>query len=115
MDLSYPPDSKSGARTPAVIFVTGVSDVGAQKMLGCTFKEMGAYVSWGQLVAASGMVAITYTNREPVTDVHAVLQYVRQYAASLSIDENRIGVWACSGHVPTALSVCMQHRQDYLK
>src|SRR5713101_2137664 len=115
MDLYYPPDAKSGARTPAVIFVTGFSDVGAQRMLGCKLKEMGSYISWGQLAAASGLVAITYTNREPATDVHAVLQHVRQNAASWEIDENRIGVWACSGNVPTALSVLMQDAQDYLR
>jgi hypothetical protein len=115
MDLYYPPDSKSGARTPAVIFVTGFSDVGAQRMLGCKLKEMGSYISWGQLAAASGLVAITYTNREPATDVHAVLQHVRQNAAHLGIDENSIGVWACSGNVPNALSVLRQDAQEYLK
>jgi hypothetical protein len=115
MDLYYPPDSKSGARTPAVIFVTGFSDPGARRMLGCTLKDMGSYISWGQLAAASGLVAITYTNREPATDVHAVLQHLRRNAASLNIDENRIGVWACSGHVPNALSLLMQKGQDYLK
>ena len=115
MDLYYPSNSKSGARTPAVIFVTGFSDIGAQKVLGCTFKEMGAYISWGQLTAASGLVAITYTTTEPATDLHALLQYLQQHAAVLGIDENRIGVWAGSGHVPTALSVLMQPGQDYLK
>src|SRR5438128_6199183 len=49
MDLYYPPDSKSGTRTPAVIFVTGFSDEGANRILGCTLKEMGSYLSWGQL------------------------------------------------------------------
>ena len=115
MDLYYPPRSKSGARTPAVIFVTGFSDVGAQRMLGCRLKEMGSYISWAQLGAASGLVAITYTNREAAADVHAVLRHVRQNAASLNIDENRIGVWACSGNGPTALSVLMQDAQDWLK
>ena len=115
MDLYYPPDSKSGARTSAVIFVTGFSDVGAQKMLGCTQKEMGSYISWGRLAAASGLVAITYTNREPAADVNAVLQHVRQNAASLGIDEKSVGVWACSGNVPNALSVLMQDAQDHLK
>jgi acetyl esterase/lipase len=71
-------------------------------------KDMGSYVSWAQLVAASGMVAITYTNREPATDVHAALQYMRDHAAALDIDENRIGLWSCSGNVPTALSVLMR-------
>ena len=83
-------------------------------MLGCKMKEMGAYVSWSQLVAASGLVAVTYSNSEP-TDVHAVLQYVRQNAASLGIDENRIGVWGFSGSGPTALSVLMDGAQDHLK
>jgi acetyl esterase/lipase len=114
MDLYYPPDSKSGARTPAVIFVTGFHDTGAQRMLGCRLKEMGSYISWGQLAAASGLVAITYTNSEPATDVGAVLQHVRQNAASLEIDGNRIGMWAGSGNVPTALSLLMQGAQDYL-
>lgn len=114
IDLYYPPDSKSEARTPAVVFVAGFPDPGTQRMLGCRMKEMGAYISWGHLVAASGLVAVTYSNREPA-DVHAVLQYVRQNAASLGIDENRIGVWAFSGSGPTALSVLMQGAQGYLK
>jgi hypothetical protein len=115
MDIYYPPDSKSGARIPAVVFVSGFSDLGFQKMLGCKLKEMGSYISWGQLAAASGLVAITYTNREPAADAHALLEYVRQNAASLGIDENRIGLWACSGNVPMALSVLMQEDRDYLK
>ena len=108
MDLYYPPDSKGGATTPAVIFVTGFSDAGAERMLGSRFKDMGSFVSWAQLVAASGLVAITYANREP-SDVHELLRYVQQNAASLGIDENRIGIWACSGHGPNALSVLMEH------
>jgi hypothetical protein len=31
-----------------------------QAMLGCKAKEMASHVSWGELVAASGMIAITY-------------------------------------------------------
>lgn len=115
MDLYYPPDSKNGARTPAIIFVTGFPDDGAQQRIGCKQKEMGSYISWAQLAAASGLVAITYTNREPATDVPAVLQHARQNAAALDIDENRIGVWACSGSVPNALSLLMQDAQDRVK
>lgn len=115
MDIYYPPESKSGARTPAVVFVSGYSDVGFQKMLGCKLKEMGSYISWGKLTAASGLVAITYSAVEPASDLHALLQYVRQNAAGLGIDENRIGVWACSGNVPNALSVLMRETNDYLK
>lgn len=115
MDIYYPPDLKSGARIPAVVFVTGYSDVGFQKMLGCKLKDMESYISWGQLTAASGMVAIAYSAVEPAADTDALLQYVRQHAASLGIDENRIGVWACSGNVSNALSVLMNEGRNYLK
>ena len=93
MDLYYPPAVQPGARTPAVIFVTGFSDPGAERMLGSKFKDMGSFVSWAQLVAMSGVVGITYANSEP-GDVSDVLHHVRQNAASLGIDDTRIGVWA---------------------
>ncbi len=114
-DIYYPPDFKSGMRLAAVIFVAGYPDEGFERIVGCKLKEMGAYVSWGKLTAASGLIAITYTNREPVADVQALLRDVRQRAAELGIDENRIGLWACSGNVPLALSVLMQEAVDYLK
>jgi len=115
MDVYYPPDYKTEERAPAVIFVSGYSDSGFQRMLGCRLKEMESYVSWGQLTAISGMAAITYSAVEPAADVDALLQYVRQNAASLGIDENRICIWACSGNAPNALSVLMQPARDYVK
>jgi hypothetical protein len=116
MDIYHPPDSKSETRIPAVIFVNGYPDPGAQKMIGCNFKEMESYISWGQLTAASGLVAITYTTgKEPASDIHALLHYVRQNAAAFGIDGNRVGLWACSGNVPNALSVLMQEAREYLK
>jgi hypothetical protein len=115
MDIYYPPGFESGARIPAVVVVAGYPDLGFETQLGCKFKEMGSSVSWGRLTAASGLVAITYTNREPATDLHALLKYVRQNAAPWGIDENMIGVWACSGNVPLALSVLMREAGEYLK
>jgi hypothetical protein len=115
MDVYYPPDSKREVRIPAVIIVAGYPDGGLQKMMGARFKEMGFTTSWGQLLAASGMATIIYTNQEPAADITALLQYVRQNAASLGIDKNRIGLWAASGNVPLALSILMREDSDYLK
>src|SRR5205085_6393264 len=64
MDIYYPPDFQSGARLPAVVFVSGYPDLGFQKMLGCKLKEMESYISWGQITAASGLVAITYSTSQ---------------------------------------------------
>jgi len=78
-------------------------------MLGARFKELGAFVSWAELVAASGLIGITYTNREP-GDIHGLLDHIQHNAASLRIDAARIAVWACSGHGPNALSVLIERR-----
>jgi hypothetical protein len=106
LDLYSPPNTSEPL--PAVIFVLGYSDTGAEARLGCKFKEMGSYISWAKLTAASGMAAIAYTNREPITDLDALLQFVRENASSLGIDAGRIGIWAASGNVPLALSLLMK-------
>jgi dienelactone hydrolase len=115
MDIYYPPDFRSGARIPAVLFVTGYSDPGFKAVFGCRQKEMGSYTSWARLTAASGMAGIAYTNREPAADIQALLHYLVQNAPSLGIDENRMGIWACSGNVPNALSVLMENHPKRLK
>ncbi|HEX8071899.1 MAG TPA: alpha/beta hydrolase [Pyrinomonadaceae bacterium] len=115
MDIYYPPGVARGARTPAVVFVIGYRDAGALALLGCKFKEMGAYTSWARLVAASGLVAITYANEGPEADVRALLRYVRRHADELGVDENRIGLWACSGNVPLALSLLMRAADERLR
>jgi acetyl esterase/lipase len=58
---------------------------------------------------------ITYNNQEPAADAIEVLRYVRAHAAALDIDEHRIGVWACSGNVPNAMSLLIQEAQSNLK
>jgi|ERR1700733_3301076 len=108
LDLYSPPDSKAGARMPAVIFVTGYSDLGAEKFLRCKLKEMECYISWAKLVAASGLRAITYLNHTPARDLDELFRYIRENAEVLGIDERRIGVWSCSGNVPLALDVLMR-------
>jgi acetyl esterase/lipase len=84
-------------------------------MLGCKQKEMGSYISWARLAAASGLVAITYTTRDPASDVDDLLRYVRENASALGIAENRLGVWACSGNVPNALSVLTKEGAEHLR
>jgi hypothetical protein len=115
-DLYYPADAQDGSRLPAVVFVIGYSDLGARAIFGCRFQEMESFISWGRLAAASGLVGITYsTGKDPAADGQALLRYVRENAEALGIDEERIGVWACSGHVPNALSVLMQGGHEFLR
>jgi hypothetical protein len=115
MDIYHPPGAERGARTPAVVVVAGFPDAGYEAKVGCKFKEMASSVCWGRLAAASGLAAITYTNREPAADLHALLAHVRRRGAALGIDGNNVGVWASSGNVPLALSVLMREGAEGLK
>lgn len=103
IDVYLPPGASDAL--PAVIFVSGYSDQWALDFAGLKLKDWGSYVSWGQLVAASGLVGITYSCDEPPRDANEVLQYVRENSAALRIDPERIGIWAASGNGPTALSL----------
>ena len=106
LDVYYPPDRTASDTTPAVIFVSGFPGA---------VKRIGSFVSWAELMAASGLVAITCATRDPVADMEAVLAYVREYAASLRVDPGRVGLWACSGHVPNALALLAHPERGYLK
>lgn len=104
MDV-YRPSASAPGPLPAVVFVTGYSDVGGRQMLGCSLKEMAAYIGWAKLVAARGMIAVTYETEEPIRDARALLAHVDANAAALGIDASRIGIWSASGNVPNALAV----------
>jgi acetyl esterase/lipase len=104
MDVYYPPATPQRTKMPAVVFVSGGTDAGMQRALGCTFREMASTTSWARLLAARGITGIAYSN-ERAEDVHHVLAHVRANAGDLRIDAGRIGVWASSGNVPMALSV----------
>jgi hypothetical protein len=98
----------SAAPAPTVLFVYGFPDQRFAQGL----RQMGAYTSWGRLLAASGMNAIAYSYREPVPDLAALLAHLRHDADGLGLDTTRLGIWAASGNVPTALHLLMTQPPD---
>ena len=60
MDVYSPASMRRGASRPAVIFIHGGR---IPSNLRTTPKEWGAYISFGQLVAASGFVGVTFNHR----------------------------------------------------
>jgi len=103
----YRPAQPACVRPPVVLLTTGFPDDGMRKAIGCPAKAMQSYRSWARLIAGSGLAAVTYTNHEPVADARAILDHLRDNGEALQIDERRIGLWACSGNVPNALSLLM--------
>ncbi|MFO0744650.1 MAG: alpha/beta hydrolase [Myxococcota bacterium] len=115
-DLYAPPEpAPDGAQRPVVVFASGYPDPGFAASLGCRFKEMAAYVSWGRLVAASGLCAVVYSNREPAADLATLLAHLRAHGAELGIDRERIAIWACSGNVHTALTTLLRDAPDIIR
>lgn len=105
MDLYYP--AADAALRPAVIIVLGYRDAGYQKAVGCSFKDAAFTQDWARLIAASGIVAITYTNDDPAADLATLLRHVREHAPALGIDRERLGVFGTSGSGPVTLSALM--------
>ena len=101
MDVYSPLGTARRTRRPAVVFVHGGR---VPPNLLTTPKEWGAYVSFGQLVAASGFVGVTFNHRfytwnslpDSQSDVMDLIAHIRTNAESLGIDKDRIIVWTVS-------------------
>lgn len=100
MDVCTP----AGARQPrpSVILIHG----GPIPRLGA--KNMGVFVSYGELLAASGFTAVTFDHRflapgrlgDAAQDVTDLVAHVRANADTLGVDADRLALWAFSGGGP---------------
>ena len=116
LDVYSPPAKQS---RPAVVFIHGGR---IPRNLLTTPKDWGAYVSLGQLVAASGFVGITFNHRfyaweslaDSQSDVMDLISYVRDNAESLGVDKDRIILWALSAG-GIFLSQPIQQSPPYLR
>ena len=104
LDVYAPARRAPSVALPAIVLVAGYSDAGSEKLLGCRFKDMAACTSWARLVASFGMIAVTYGNLLPAADLDAVLRHLREHAAELGIDGDRLALWGMSGNGPLTLS-----------
>jgi hypothetical protein len=92
-------------RVPVVILLAGYPDPGFEQRLGCRFMDMEWTISMAQLIAASGIAAITHSNRDPKADAQALIDYVTTHGAEIGVDGTRLGIWVTSGHAPVAMTV----------
>jgi len=120
MDVYYPPDFQAGFRRPAVIFIHG--DPPPDRVVHS--KDMGQYLSWGQLTAASGLIAVTFNHRsseiltkayEVAADIDDLLYFVLTRAETLGVDKDTIGIWVCSAGTPFGLRAAMLEVPAYVK
>jgi acetyl esterase/lipase len=124
LDVYYPagfrPGEVGGERLPAVVLVHGEWPPHIIRHS----KDLGVYVTWGQLLASSGVAAVNFNHRatermtrveDAASDVANLIGYVRFNAEDLGIDENRLGVWAFSAGVPLGMWAAMRNLPEYVR
>jgi acetyl esterase/lipase len=113
LDVYYPPDIQDGERRPVVLFGHGRRG-----------KDQANYITWGQLLAASGFVAVTFNYRDPEVGTNAadifsdyddVIAFVRGHAETFQVDENRMAIMTISALVRHGLSYVMRNRPEYIR
>jgi len=81
-----------------VAMVEGYPSANFETHMGCKFMEMEWTISMARLIAASGMTAVTHSNRQAEPDALALMTH-------LGAKYRKTGLWATSGHGPLALVV----------
>ena len=79
--------------SPIVAIVEGYPDPGFEQKLGCKFMEMEWTLSMARLIAASGMTAVTHSNRDPEPDALALVDH-------LAANGRKVGIWASRATAP---------------
>lgn len=99
---------QAGQQLPAIVFANGgIEDL----------PNWRVYQDWARLMATQGFMAILHhSNRENrFEQLGQILDYCHSKGASIGIDGQKIGVWACSGNVTAAFPQLMDEKRKYLK
>jgi hypothetical protein len=106
MDIYYPPGFDFRTKLPVVVFVFGFTNVQMQGWFGLErLRDLGQYPTLAQVVAAQGMIAVTYDVAFADDDLDYVLDYLAGNARRLGVDASRMALWTCSNNARTALRV----------
>jgi len=120
MDLYYPTHLQSNSQCPAVILVHGE---GIDPAVLKDAKDWGVFVSFGQLIAASGFIAISFNHRstenltryEVASDIDDLISYLRDKAEQFNIDKEHLCLWAFSAGVPSGLRAAMHEPYPFIR
>jgi acetyl esterase/lipase len=101
MDVYVPPKSKPGETFPFVLLISGGGIEGAPY----DWRDAGVYNSYGRILAASGMIGVSFSKRyergvkgarNGIEDTDAAIAYLIHHAADFHVDPSRQAFWAFS-------------------
>ena len=105
LDIYFPPQSDRGHKLPVVILISGYPDSAIKKYYGVNQKDLGLFDSWAELIAASGMIAVTYESERSAGETDRAIAFLRKNAATYGIDPEHIALFGCSANTLTAQSM----------
>ncbi len=115
----YIPTNKKNKKLPVVIFVHGGP---IPRTLKTKPKDWGFFTSYGNAIAQSGYVAITFnlslydfeSYSSAHNDLNELITYIRKNSYDLAIDKNNIVLWFFSGAGPL-MAPYIENTPKYLK
>jgi acetyl esterase/lipase len=117
LDVYRPP---AGRRASPVVFLVNGD---APEEIIAAAKDWGVYRSYGEHLAARGVVGVPFNHRstnrmdptEAANDVRAAVSFVRAHSQELAVDADRVGVWVFSAGGPFGLAPLLQEPPDWLR
>jgi acetyl esterase/lipase len=114
----YRPASSGGA-SPVVFLVNG----DAPEEIIATAKDWGVFRSYGEHLAAHGLVGVPFNHRssnrlaptEVAADVQAAIDFIRGRSQDFWIDVDRVGVWVFSAGGPFGLAPLLSRCPKWLR
>jgi acetyl esterase/lipase len=118
-DIYIPPTLFKDERRPGVLFIHGGY---LPPNLRTQPKDWGIFTSYGQLMAASGLIGITFNHRyysrdhlkTAQMDILDLIAFVRDQADQYHLDKDRLNLWAFSGGGPL-ISWALRSPPSYLR
>jgi len=116
MDI-YEPSSSKVHLCPMIFLVHGKTPIETNP------KDWGLYVSWGNLLASEGFIAVVLTHGLAIPSAHledagedlvAALKFMKVNSSKYQADTTRISAIAFSAGVPL-LSTILENKQDGIK
>jgi len=108
LDLFLPPRPWKDDRLPLVVLISGYPDPAIKKYYGVNQKDLGLFDSWAELIAASGMIAVTYESERSASETDRAIAFLRKNAGVYRIDPERMAVFGCSANALTAQSLMQE-------
>lgn len=112
-DAYAPKNLPPGRKLPGIIFISGADNA----------KDWRWFTDYGRLAAASGLIGINYNKRyvrgfaglqNGYSDTLDLLRYLRDHAAELNIDKDKLCLWAFSAG-GRLISAGMQQDQPFMR